>query len=86
MDDILQQLKIGLHVEAEDLIAEIERNREAIAELVDALKGTMQELHSILNDINEDRIPHDGDEFHERLALASIAISRHTQPTKKGSN
>lgn len=48
--------------------------------LLAALKGTYLELRSILKDLNEDRMPHDGDEFHERLQAAYAAIV-HVDPT-----
>lgn len=33
-------------------------------------------LLSVLTAINEDRMPHDGDEFHERLESARAAIAK----------
>lgn len=44
-------------------------------ELLMALKGTYQELQEVLGDLNDDRMPHDGDEFHERLEKARAAIA-----------
>lgn len=55
----------------------IERLEAANAELLEALKGTTQELLDVLKDINNDRIPFDGDEFHERLEAGKAAIAKH---------
>ena len=56
---------------------ELRRLESANAELLVALKGTTQELMDVLCDINNDRIPFDGDEFHERLEAGKAAIKKH---------
>ena len=40
----------------------------------EALKGVTAELESVLVDLNNERMPHDGDEFHERLSAAQAAL------------
>ena len=55
-------------------VAELEA---ANAELLKALKGVTDELLDVLYDINNDRIPFDGDEFHERLEAGKAAIKKH---------
>ena len=57
--------------------AELRRLEAENAELLAALKGTTQELLDVLKDINNDRIPFDGDEFHERLEAGKAAIAKH---------
>ena len=56
---------------------ELLRLEAANAELLAALKGTTQELLDVLYDINNDRVPFDGDEFHERLEAGKAAIAKH---------
>lgn len=68
----------GLHIElCNKAIDELHRLEAANAELLAALKGTTQELLDVLRDINNDRIPFDGDEFHERLEAGKAAIAKH---------
>ena len=57
--------------------AKLRRLEAANAELLEALKGTTQELMDVLYDINNDRVPFDGDEFHEHLEAGMAAIKRH---------
>ena len=56
---------------------ELRRFEAENAELLAALKGTIQELLDVLHDINNDRVPLDGDEFHERLEAGKAAIKKH---------
>ena len=57
--------------------AELLRLEAANAELLDALEGVTDELLDVLYNINNDRIPFDGDEFHERLEAGKAAIKKH---------
>ena len=57
--------------------AELRRLEADNAELLDALKGVTDELLDVLYNINNDRIPFDGDEFHERLEAGKAAIKKH---------
>ena len=57
--------------------AELRRLEAANAELLKALKGVTQELLDVLKDINNDRVPFDGDEFHEHLEAGKAAIAKH---------
>ena len=70
--------------------AELERKSDAIqrlwkerdelralnAELVEALRGTFQEMLSVVASLNAEQMPHDGDEFHERLEKARAALAK----------
>ena len=72
------------------LMAELERKSDAIqrlwkerdelralnAELVEALRGTVQEMISVVASLNAEQMPHDGDEFHERLEKARAALAK----------
>ena len=40
-----------------------------------ALLGTVRELESVLLSLNAEKMPHDGDEFHERLNAAKQALA-----------
>ena len=77
-------------VELRRLHAELERKSDAIqrlwkerdelralnAELVKALRGTCQEMLSVVASLNAEQMPHDGDEFHERLEKARAALAK----------
>lgn len=47
----------------------------ALKQAEQALKGAISELESVLSAVNEGLIPHDGDEFHERLVAARKALA-----------
>lgn len=46
-------------------------------QLAQALRGTIAELESVVRALNAERMPHDGDEFHERLEAAKKALAAH---------
>ena len=50
----------------------------AAPELLDALKGAVTELLAVVNSLNAEQMPHDGDDFHERLGAALAAIAKAT--------
>ena len=50
--------------------------QELTAELVEALRGTVQEMLSVVASLNAEQMPHDGDEFHERLEKARAALAK----------
>ena len=56
--------------------AELLRLHELNAELVKALRGTFQEMLSVVASLNAEQMPHDGDEFHERLEKARAALAK----------
>lgn len=47
---------------------------EVMRKALEAMRGAAAELSSILAAINDERMPHDGDEFHERLD-ACLSVS-----------
>ena len=64
-----------------DLSEEVKSNARLIAaapELLEALKGAVAELLAVVNSLNAEQMPHDGDEFHERLNAAIAAIAKAT--------
>jgi hypothetical protein len=72
-----------LHAELErksDAIQRLWKERDELralnAELVKALRGTFQEMLSVLASLNAEQMPHDGDEFHERLEKARAALAK----------
>jgi hypothetical protein len=50
----------------------------AAPELLEALKGAVTELLAVVNSLNAEQMPHDGDDFHERLGAALAAIAKAT--------
>ena len=52
---------------------------EKVGPVVEALRGTFAELNSVLHALNAEVMPHDGDEFHERLEAARAALSAITK-------
>ena len=60
-----------------EMAEELRRLEAANAELLEALKGVTDEMLDVLYDSNNDRIPFDGDEFHERLEAGKAAIKKH---------
>lgn len=47
-----------------------------IAELVEAVTYARSQLLMVVNDINNDRVPFDGDEFHETLEKCDKALAK----------
>ena len=56
--------------------AELRRLHALNAELVEALRGTVAEMLSVVASLNAEQMPHDGDEFHERLEKARAALAK----------
>ena len=45
----------------------------------EALKALIDEMEYVLSCINEDKIPFDGDDFHEALRLGKEALAKQEQ-------
>ena len=76
LDALMDEESLVGAVTIDRAAAELRRLHALNAELVEALRGTVQEMISVVASLNAEQMPHDGDEFHERLEKARTALAK----------
>jgi hypothetical protein len=61
--------------QSDQTMSELAAAREQRDRLAYALFMCRKELVDVLDDINKERVPHDGDDFHEALRISKEALA-----------